>query len=41
MLGLVARAGTRYQMFPGFAEGLEKFAFKVRSSVISTRSARI
>lgn len=28
-LALVARAGTRFQVFPGFAEGLEKFAFKV------------
>ncbi len=30
-LALVARAGTRFQVFPGFAEGLEKFAFKVLS----------
>lgn len=28
-LALVARAGTRFQLYPGFAEGLEKFAFKV------------
>lgn len=28
-LAVVARAGTRFQLFPGFAEGLEKFAFKV------------
>lgn len=30
-LALVAKAGTRYQPLPGLAEGLEKFAFKVRS----------
>lgn len=29
-LAVVARAGTRFQLYPGFAEGLEKFAFKVR-----------
>lgn len=29
-LAVVARAGTRFQVYPGFAEGLEKFAFKVR-----------
>ena len=28
-LGLVAKAGTRYQILPGFSEGLENFAFKV------------
>ena len=28
-LAVVAKAGTRYQPFPGFSEGLEKFAFKV------------
>lgn len=28
-LAVVARAGTRFQVYPGFAEGLEKFAFKV------------
>lgn len=28
-LAIVARAGTRFQLYPGFAEGLEKFAFKV------------
>lgn len=29
-LALVAKAGTRYQPLPGLAEGLEKFAFRVR-----------
>lgn len=29
-LAVVAKAGTRYQILPGFTEGLEKFAFKVR-----------
>ena len=28
-LAVVAKAGTRYQILPGFTEGLEKFAFKV------------
>ena len=28
-LAVVAKAGTRYQVLPGFADGLEKFAFKV------------
>ena len=28
-LAVVAKAGTRYQALPGFADGLEKFAFKV------------
>lgn len=44
MLGLVARAGTRYQMFPGFAEGLEKFAFKnttKRSALRITRETEL
>ncbi|KAK5737072.1 ubiquinol-cytochrome c reductase core subunit 1 [Elasticomyces elasticus] len=27
-LGLVAQAGTRYEAFPGLAEGLNKYAFK-------------
>ena len=30
-LAVVAKAGTRYQALPGFADGLEKFAFKVRT----------
>ena len=30
-LALVAKAGTRYQTLPGVADGLEKFAYKVRS----------
>lgn len=29
-LAVVAKAGTRYQILPGFSDGLEKFAFKVR-----------
>lgn len=28
-LAVVAKAGTRYQPLPGFADGLEKYAFKV------------
>ena len=28
-LAVVAKAGTRYQVLPGYADGLEKFAFKV------------
>ena len=30
-LAVVAKAGTRYQPFPGFSDGLEQFAFKVGS----------
>ncbi|KAL8950531.1 MAG: hypothetical protein Q9222_003441 [Ikaeria aurantiellina] len=43
-LAVVARAGTRYQLYPGFAEGLEKFAFKSttkRSSLRITREAEL
>ena len=29
-VAVVAKAGTRYQSAPGFTDGLEKFAFKVR-----------
>lgn len=29
---LVAKAGSRYQPFPGFSEALAQFAFKVRPS---------
>lgn len=29
-VAIVARAGTRYQPMPGFTDGLEQFAFKVR-----------
>ena len=32
-LALVAKAGSRYQPFPGFADALEKFAFKVRHGI--------
>ena len=28
-LAVVAKAGTRYQVLPGFSNGLEQFAFKV------------
>ena len=31
-LSVIARAGTRYQPYPGFADALEKFAFKVPQS---------
>ena len=31
-LALVAKAGSRYQPMPGLAEGLEKYAFRVRTS---------
>lgn len=40
-LALVARAGTRFQLFPGFAEGLEKFAFKVHVLAWKKRSCRV
>ncbi|KAI4290696.1 MAG: hypothetical protein L6R35_000003 [Caloplaca aegaea] len=43
-LAVVARAGTRFQVYPGFAEGLEKFAFKSthkRSSLRITREAEL
>lgn len=29
-VALVAKAGTRYEFLPGLAEGLDRFAFKVR-----------
>lgn len=32
-IALVAKAGSRYQPFPGFADALEKFAFKVRHGI--------
>lgn len=32
-VAVVARAGTRYQALPGFADGLENFAFKVSSDL--------
>lgn len=31
-VALVSQAGTRFQPLPGLAEGLERFAFKVRST---------
>ncbi|KAL8728355.1 MAG: hypothetical protein Q9181_005376 [Wetmoreana brouardii] len=43
-LVVVSRAGTRFQLYPGFAEGLEKFAFKSthkRSSLRITREAEL
>lgn len=30
-VSVVARAGTRYQPYPGLSDALEKFAFKVRN----------
>ncbi|KAI9803934.1 MAG: ubiquinol-cytochrome c reductase core subunit 1 [Piccolia ochrophora] len=39
-LGLVARAGTRYQWYPGFTEGLETFAFKSTQKRSSLRIIR-
>lgn len=30
-LAVVAQAGTRYETMPGLAEGLNKYAFKVRT----------
>lgn len=38
-LALVAKAGTRYQAFPGLTEGLEKFAFMVRRMSREARKA--
>ncbi len=32
-LAVIAKAGTRYQPRPGFADGLENFAFKVCPSI--------
>ena len=32
-LALVAKAGTRYQPLPGLAEGLEKYAYRVCSTI--------
>lgn len=43
-VAVVARAGTRYQPMPGFADGLEKFAFKNtnrRSALRITREAEL
>ena len=33
-LAVVAKAGTRYQIYPGLAEGLEHFAFKVNNAFL-------
>lgn len=40
-LTVVAKAGTRYQPYPGYSDALEKFAFKVRflSSIIFDTSS--
>jgi hypothetical protein len=38
-IALVAKAGSRYQPFPGFADALEKFAFKVRCGSINRKPA--
>ncbi|MCJ1415384.1 ubiquinol-cytochrome c reductase core subunit 1 [Xylographa parallela] len=43
-LAVVAKAGTRYQILPGFADGLEQFAFKSthkRSSLRITRESEL
>lgn len=43
-LAVVAKAGTRYQAFPGFSDGLEQFAFKSthkRSALRITREAEL
>lgn len=34
-LAVVARAGTRFQPFPGYSDALEKFAFKVRMANVT------
>lgn len=34
-LAVVAKAGTRYQILPGFADGLQEFAFKVGSPEVT------
>ena len=39
-LALVAKAGPRYQPFPGFADALEYFAFKVRPPPEHSMAAR-
>ncbi len=36
-LTVIAKAGTRYQILPGYSDALEKFAFKV-SLILSTYS---
>lgn len=43
-LAVVAKAGSRYQLLPGYADGLEKFAFKStqrRSALRITREAEL
>ncbi|KAF3396062.1 hypothetical protein F1880_007342 [Penicillium rolfsii] len=43
-IALVAKAGSRYQPFPGFADALEKFAFKTtlkRSALRITREVEL
>jgi ubiquinol-cytochrome c reductase core subunit 2 len=40
-LALVAKAGSRYQPFPGFAEALDEFAFKVSRYCPNGRSHRL
>ena len=37
-LGLVSRAGTRYQPVPGLSEGLERFAFHVCTDKIAGKT---
>lgn len=40
-LTIVAKAGTRYQPFPGATDALEKFAFKVRAVPRKTGSSTL
>lgn len=35
-LALVSKAGTRHQILPGLAEGLERYAFRVRQETLDT-----
>lgn len=37
-LAVVARAGTRYQILPGYSDALEKFAFKVSARLVVLRT---
>jgi ubiquinol-cytochrome c reductase core subunit 2 len=39
-VSVVAKAGTRYQTLPGFADGLEQFTFKVRHNGPSCKTKR-
>lgn len=39
-LAVVAKAGSRYQAYPGFSDALEKFAFKVGTIGTDLKSKR-